>query len=496
MEIALNQPWDWNGKQARRRRPISRSRPGRDRAASAASAAWPPRATAARRSRSRSWRAPSRRSTTSTPSRLLRHRAGRVAQRRPTRPQDWIDAADDWSSRCVNGQTGASGRSDAAQGEPELRPADRAAARQHGFGARSAARSSPRPSREPGHRRRTAAMLPRPRAQACTPAATVSEQRAPAAGTLPPADRHPGAGDRAVARGLAGPGGGQAAATSALTTASAARRGACENRPRVGIGPDPDPRRVARASGSRSCRRCAPSRASRSVASTGSSTSPSSNAVNSGLTDVGGPDPVRAALADRPHRRRPALGPRPQPRRGDAAPAVHRPRPSARVVSRHGRRRAAEPGLHRRSRSGAGRWSWPATTSTRWTTAPSSRRIGRRDAEVTCAVRTVPIDEAHRFGILELDADGRVIAFIEKPPKPTSNLVSMGVYVFSLAAPARRALSPDRVDFGRDVLPWMVDGRPAGLRLRVRAATGRTSGPWRATGAPTSTCSRTSPASS
>jgi len=78
-----------------------------------------------------------------------------------------------------------------------------------------------------------------------------------------------------------------------------------------------------------------------------------------------------------------------------------------------------------------------------------------KGAEITCAVRTVPMEEAHRFGILEIDGDGRVVDFIEKPPQPTSNLVSMGVYVFSWNV-LRDILSPDRVDFGRDLLPWMV----------------------------------------
>jgi glucose-1-phosphate adenylyltransferase len=77
-------------------------------------------------------------------------------------------------------------------------------------------------------------------------------------------------------------------------------------------------------------------------------------------------------------------------------------------------------------------------------------------AEVTCAVRTVPLEEAHRFGILEVDAGGRVTAFVEKPPNPTSNLVSMGVYVFSWPF-LREVLSPERVDFGRDLLPWLVE---------------------------------------
>jgi glucose-1-phosphate adenylyltransferase len=77
-------------------------------------------------------------------------------------------------------------------------------------------------------------------------------------------------------------------------------------------------------------------------------------------------------------------------------------------------------------------------------------------AEVPCAVRTVPLEEAHRFGILDVDATGRVTAFVEKPEHPPSNLVSMGVYVFSWPA-MRDLLGKDRPDFGRDVLPWMVE---------------------------------------
>jgi glucose-1-phosphate adenylyltransferase len=82
-----------------------------------------------------------------------------------------------------------------------------------------------------------------------------------------------------------------------------------------------------------------------------------------------------------------------------------------------------------------------------------------RNADVTCAVRTVPIEEAHRFGILDVASDGRVTAFVEKPVDPPSNLVSMGVYVFSWPF-LRDVLSAERIDFGRDVLPAMVaEGR-------------------------------------
>jgi glucose-1-phosphate adenylyltransferase len=82
----------------------------------------------------------------------------------------------------------------------------------------------------------------------------------------------------------------------------------------------------------------------------------------------------------------------------------------------------------------------------------------QKRATVTCAVRRVPIEDAHRFGILDVSREGRVTAFVEKPPEPRSNLVSMGVYVFSWPV-LRDLLSPDRVDFGRDVLPWMVENR-------------------------------------
>jgi glucose-1-phosphate adenylyltransferase len=93
---------------------------------------------------------------------------------------------------------------------------------------------------------------------------------------------------------------------------------------------------------------------------------------------------------------------------------------------------------------------------------PFIERHRSTHADITCAVRTVPIEEAHRFGILETDADGWITNFVEKPAMPTSNLVSMGVYVFRWPD-LRSVLSAERVDFGRDVLPAMVQtGRRVG----------------------------------
>ena len=82
----------------------------------------------------------------------------------------------------------------------------------------------------------------------------------------------------------------------------------------------------------------------------------------------------------------------------------------------------------------------------------------RRRAEVTIAVRPVPADDAHRFGILALDAEDRVVDWQEKPAQPKSNLASMGIYVFSRRALAEW-LGDARHDFGRDVIPVMLEGR-------------------------------------
>jgi glucose-1-phosphate adenylyltransferase len=86
---------------------------------------------------------------------------------------------------------------------------------------------------------------------------------------------------------------------------------------------------------------------------------------------------------------------------------------------------------------------------------PFIERHRSAKADITCAIRKVPIEEAHRFGILETDDDGRITDFVEKPANPTSNLVSMGVYVFAWPY-LQSVLSADRVDFGRDVLPAEV----------------------------------------
>jgi len=87
-----------------------------------------------------------------------------------------------------------------------------------------------------------------------------------------------------------------------------------------------------------------------------------------------------------------------------------------------------------------------------------------KGADVTIPVCEVPWEEASRFGILTLDEDDRIVRFEEKPAQPHSNLISMGIYVFTkdtlmkaLVEDAEREDSDH--DFGRDVIPQtMEDG--------------------------------------
>ena len=81
----------------------------------------------------------------------------------------------------------------------------------------------------------------------------------------------------------------------------------------------------------------------------------------------------------------------------------------------------------------------------------------RHRADVTIAVRRVPMAEASRMGVLALDEQDRVTEWQEKPKQPKSDLASMGVYVFSKRA-LRRWLSEDRTDFGANVIPAMLGG--------------------------------------
>ncbi len=63
-------------------------------------------------------------------------------------------------------------------------------------------------------------------------------------------------------------------------------------------------------------------------------------------------------------------------------------------------------------------------------------------------------------GISELDAEKRIVSFVEKPSKPVSNLANAGVYIFDAKA-YREVGAMGAFDLGHDVLPRFV-GRMRG----------------------------------
>ncbi|MBQ4300657.1 MAG: glucose-1-phosphate adenylyltransferase [Lachnospiraceae bacterium] len=81
-------------------------------------------------------------------------------------------------------------------------------------------------------------------------------------------------------------------------------------------------------------------------------------------------------------------------------------------------------------------------------------------ADVTIAAIPVPMEEASRFGIVVTDGKRRITEFEEKPAKPSSNLASMGIYIFSweVLKDALIALKDQsNCDFGKHIIPYCFD---------------------------------------
>lgn len=107
-------------------------------------------------------------------------------------------------------------------------------------------------------------------------------------------------------------------------------------------------------------------------------------------------------------------------------------------------------------------------------------------ADVTIAVLPVPREQTSQFGIVQVDASGRVTAFLEKPKTPEQLvpfavdsrlmesqgvaakgrefLASMGIYLFKRDV-LRRLLTtgPHSTDFGKEIFPQCI-----GEKLRVQ----------------------------
>jgi glucose-1-phosphate adenylyltransferase len=93
------------------------------------------------------------------------------------------------------------------------------------------------------------------------------------------------------------------------------------------------------------------------------------------------------------------------------------------------------------------------------------------NADITVGGVQVPLKQAHEFGLMNIDAENRVVSFDEKPrqPKPMPGrkdvaLASMGIYVFGVdllrTLLREDADNPGSVhDFGRNIIPQAIAER-------------------------------------
>jgi glucose-1-phosphate adenylyltransferase len=101
-----------------------------------------------------------------------------------------------------------------------------------------------------------------------------------------------------------------------------------------------------------------------------------------------------------------------------------------------------------------------------------------RGSRADCTVGVVPVgaEDASGFGILKMDASGRIVHFEEKPPPDRlphllsdipgvgqAYLASMGIYAFGRHVLERELGRSDQADFGRHIIPDAVS------RLHVQA---------------------------
>ncbi|MEO7962347.1 MAG: glucose-1-phosphate adenylyltransferase [Gemmatimonadaceae bacterium] len=101
-----------------------------------------------------------------------------------------------------------------------------------------------------------------------------------------------------------------------------------------------------------------------------------------------------------------------------------------------------------------------------------------QNADVTVGCLVVPRLEATGFGVMHVDAEDKIVTFLEKPAdppgipgNPTMALASMGIYVFKTShlfdLLQRDAADPNSSrDFGKDIIPYVVEhGRAVAHRF-------------------------------
>ncbi|RUA06366.1 MAG: glucose-1-phosphate adenylyltransferase [Fusobacteria bacterium] len=98
----------------------------------------------------------------------------------------------------------------------------------------------------------------------------------------------------------------------------------------------------------------------------------------------------------------------------------------------------------------------------------------KSNSDVTIAALTVTLEEATRFGIMNVNDDNSIYEFEEKPAQPKSTLASMGIYIFKWSE-LRKYLIEDEEDpnsekdFGMNILPKMLEN---GLKMTAHPFNG------------------------
>src|SRR5206468_2268165 len=93
-----------------------------------------------------------------------------------------------------------------------------------------------------------------------------------------------------------------------------------------------------------------------------------------------------------------------------------------------------------------------------------------KDADAVVGAIDIPIEEAHRFGVMSVDEDFRIANFEEKPAHPPSiphdptyAFASMGIYLFRTSVLREYLIADARAvgshDFGKNIIPNMIRDR-------------------------------------
>lgn len=84
-----------------------------------------------------------------------------------------------------------------------------------------------------------------------------------------------------------------------------------------------------------------------------------------------------------------------------------------------------------------------------------------KDTGARLTIATQPVDpkEVSRFGIMSINKDKEITHFEEKPKVSTSNLASMGIYLFDidLLKEVLVSIEQDDLDFGKHIIPHLIE---------------------------------------